>query len=122
MRKLFERVLGLPHMTRIFFSPAALRKLESIHDYITNTLHQPQAAQSVVAGILDRLDILKLNPDIGPKISSRIDNVPERFKNTRLLVCGKYIALYDHIGNAVQILIIYHGREDVYGRFFSEID
>ncbi|MCL2807239.1 MAG: type II toxin-antitoxin system RelE/ParE family toxin [Coriobacteriia bacterium] len=109
-------------MARIVYSPAAQRKLDSVHDYISSTLHQPQAAQSVVAGILDRIGVLNLNPDIGPKLSSRINNIPKRFKDTRLLVCGEYVALCDHVDGVVKILIIYHCREDVYGRFFTEIE
>jgi len=109
-------------MARIVFSPASICKLDSVFEYISTTLQQPQAAQSVISSILTRLDILKLNPDIGPRLSSRIDNIPERFKDTRLLVCGKYVAIYDHVDDIVRILIIYHGQEDVYGRFFKEIE
>ena len=108
-------------MARVAYSPAALRKLDSVHDYIANTLHSPQAAQSVISGIINRIDILKLNPDIGPKLSSKINNVPKRFEDTRLLICGNYVAIYDHVDELVKILIIYHCKEDVYGRFFSEI-
>ena len=109
-------------MTELLFSPAVLRKLDSIHDYIYHTLQSPQAAATRIAQILKDLDILKANPDIGPRLSSRIVTIPERFSETRFLVCGNYIAVYEHKGSTVQILAIYHGHEDVFGRFLNEID
>jgi plasmid stabilization system protein ParE len=77
---------------------------------------------STVAGIIDNLGILKNNPDAGPRLSSRIDHVPLRFARTRFLVCGNFVAIYDHDDHEVKILKIYHGREDVFNRFFNEID
>jgi hypothetical protein len=52
----------------------------------------PLAAVSTVAGILDRLDILKNNPDIGSPLASRIGSAPVRFKETRFLVCARHIS------------------------------
>lgn len=109
-------------MTDLVFSPASLRKLDATYDYIANTLKAPEAAGLKVAEILESLNILKNNPDIGPRLSSRIRRVPPRFADTRFLVCGDYIAVYDHIVDTVRILAIYHGHEDTFGRFFKEIN
>ena len=109
-------------MLRLVFSPAALRKLDSTFDYIANTLKSPRSAASTVAGILDSLDILKNNPDIGPPLVSRIDNVPDRFKEIRFLVCGRHIAVYDHDEKSIQVLALYHETEDFIGRLLSELD
>lgn len=107
---------------KLRFSPAALRKLDDTFRYIADTLESPDAAADAVAGILDHLAILKDNPDIGPAISSRINNVPVRFSNTRFLVCENHIAVYSHDDDVVQVLAIYHVREDFFGRVFKEID
>jgi plasmid stabilization system protein ParE len=107
---------------RLVFSPAALRKLDDTFNYIADTLKSPRAAASTVAGILDYLDILKNNPDIGPRLSSRIDNVPARFAETRFLVCKNHIAIYDHREKVIHVLALYHKREDFFGRIFKEID
>ena len=109
-------------MAELVFSPAILRKLDNVYDYITNTLKAPNAATLKIAQILKGLDILKANPDIGPLLSSRIDTVPPRFAETRFLVCGDYIVIYDHIGTTVQLLVMYHSKQDAFGRFFKEID
>jgi plasmid stabilization system protein ParE len=109
-------------MHRLVFSPAARAKLDDVFEYIADTLNAPQAAASTIAGIIDGLSILKNNPDAGPRLSSRIDKVPARFAETRFLVCGNSVAVYDHDDHEIKILRIYHGREDVFGRFFSEMD
>jgi plasmid stabilization system protein ParE len=109
-------------MHRLVFSPAVLRKLDSTYDYIAHTLKTPKAASSTIADILDYLDILKNNPDIGPRLSSRIDDVPARYSETRFLVSKSHIAVYEHDDKTVQILGLYHGREDFFGRIISELD
>jgi plasmid stabilization system protein ParE len=108
-------------MPRLVFSPAFLSKLEAICGYIADTLMSPDSAAARAAQILDGLNILKANPDIGPRLSSRIEKVPSRFSETRFLICGDYIVIYDHADDTVKILALYHGNEDVFGRFFKEI-
>lgn len=108
-------------MHKLEFAPAVQAKLDEIYEYIADVLQAPQAATSTVAGIVDGLSILKNNPDVGPRLSSRIAHVPRRFSETRFLVCGNYIAIYDHDDMAVQIIRIYHGSEDFFGRLFKEI-
>jgi plasmid stabilization system protein ParE len=109
-------------MHELVFSPSALRKLDSTYDYIANVLNSPKAAKSTIARILGALEILKTNPQIGPRLSSRIDGTPDRFADTRFLVCGEHIAIYDCNDEQIQVLALYHGREDIFGRFFKEID
>jgi plasmid stabilization system protein ParE len=101
---------------------AAQAKLGDVFEYVADTLRAPQAATSTIAGIVDSLGILKNSPDAGPRLSSRISHVPARFAETRFLVCGNFVAAYDHGDHEVKILRIYRGREDAFGRFFSEID
>jgi plasmid stabilization system protein ParE len=108
-------------MRELAFSPLASRKLDSVFEFALNASKSSRIAAAAVSGILERIDILKDNPDIGPRLSSRIDKVPARFKETRYLVRGDYIAVYEHSGSTIRILAIYHGREDLFGRVFKEI-
>ena len=47
------------------FSPEALRDLDKIYDYISNTLNSPVAADHTVNKILGKTDFLAENPEIG---------------------------------------------------------
>ena len=47
------------------FSPEALRDLDEIYDYISNTLNSPVAADHTVNKILGKTDFLAENPEIG---------------------------------------------------------
>jgi plasmid stabilization system protein ParE len=106
----------------IEYSLAAQRKLDETYSYISGKLDSPKTAASTVAKIIDRIAILKDNPDVGPRLSSRIDNVPKRFADTRFLVCGNFIAVYEHDEDTIQVLGIYHGLEDFFGRILSEVE
>lgn len=114
--------LGLAPVLRLTFSPAALRKLDNTFRYIADTLKSPKAATDTVAGVLDHLADLKENPDMGPVLSSRINNVPACFADTRFFVCENHIAVYEHDDSVIKVLAIYHVREDFFGRVFKEID
>ena len=108
-------------MIELVFSPAALRKLDSIYNYLQAILDDPGMAAARITSLLDSLGTLKQNPEIGPRLSSRINEVPERFAETRFLVRQDYITIYDYLDETVQVLAIYHCREDAFGRFFSEV-
>jgi len=108
-------------MPEVRLSPAALRKLDEAFDYIGTTLASPLAAQKTVDAVLDGLKVLERFPEIGPLVSSRLGNVPERFAKTRFIVCGSYNAVYEYDGDAVEVLALYHGLEDVFGRLLGEI-
>ena len=109
-------------MRKIEYSRGALRKLESIHQYISETLKSPNAAAKVVESIIRQVSFLKESPMIGPGLSSRIDSIPDRFSNTRFLVCDKHIVIYEIKKTKIQILAIYHTTEDVFGRVLHELD
>jgi len=108
-------------MRRIIYSRAALRKLESIHNYISEALKSPKAATRVAESIIYHISLLKEGPFIGPKLSSQIDRVPERFLETRFLICDKHIIVYEPKETEVMVLAIYHSSEDVFGRILSEL-
>jgi len=109
-------------MRKVKYSQAATRKLEGIHRYISETLKSPKAATRVVESIINHIGVLKESPFIGPGLSSRKNRVPERFSETRFLVCNNHITVYEPKEAAVLILAIYHSSEDVSGRVLSEFN
>ena len=109
-------------MPDIRLSPSAMRKLESIRRYFVEELGSLATSESTVERILKDITILENNPEVGPRLSSRTDSIPLRFKDTRFLVCHDYIAIYDSNPEGIEVLMIYHSRENVFSRFLIEID
>ena len=105
-------------MANVEFSPAALRKLSGIREYITNELHSPAAAQNTVNGILDAIGRLERFPESAPLLSALYDKTPPAYARSRFLVCGNYVAIYDYNGQDVRVLQVYHGSEDYIRHLF----
>lgn len=105
-------------MAKVELSPAVIIKLEAIGEYISFELASPKAAQNTIDMILLSFERLKRFSDSSPLISALYDKVPEHCSNTRFLVCGNYVALYDHDGDTVRILQVYHGSEDYVHHLF----
>ena len=106
-------------MPRLEYSPVALEKLGAVHRYISEDLQSPTGAARTVNAIREKIRILKEMPEIGPPLTSRSAEVPERFQNTRVLLCGHYLAVYQYDGKTVQILCIYHTKEDYVRHLFE---
>ena len=99
-------------MADVKLSNAAKDKLLAIHKYIVEEFHSPIAADNTVGSIFDTLERLERFPDSGPLLSSIHHRIPARFTSTRFLTFGNYIAIYDHNGDDVLVLQVYHGSED----------
>lgn len=99
-------------MLQIELSPAAVQKLSDIKAYIDTELRSPIAAENTIRQILDALERLARFPESCPKLSVFYNKAPENFQETRLLVCGNYIAIYDCDETHVRVLQIYHGSEN----------
>lgn len=106
-------------MANVILTPAATEKLSDIRKYITEELASPIAADNTVGRIFDALERLEHFPDSGLLLSSIHNDVPARFAQTRFIVCGKYIAIYDHEGDSVQVLQVYHGSQDYVRHLFG---
>ena len=115
-------VMDYPRVYSIEYSRGAMRKLDSIHYYIEETLGSPAAARRVIGRIVAKISTLKENPTIGPKLSSRINTVPASFLETRFLICDKHIVIYNMEKERVLVMAIYHTTEDVFGRVLDELD
>ena len=106
-------------MVNIEFSPSALHKLSGIRDYIHKELENPVAAQNTVKRILDSIERLERIPKSAPLLSAFYCNIPTSYEQSRFLVCGKYVAIYDYDGQNVRILQIYYGEEDYIRHLFQ---
>ena len=92
----------------IQWSDLALDDLERLRAYISRD--DPAAARGVAYNIVNSVETLAQNPDIGR---------PGRMSGTRELVIARtsYIVPYRQRGGAVQILRVYHGARRWPGRF-----
>ncbi len=92
----------------VIFSPQAREDLREIFIYIAED--SPPAARLVLTRIKERVKELKDNPHIGR---------PGRVPGTRELVITKtsYLAPYQVVDDAIQILRVYHGSRQWPERF-----
>lgn len=92
----------------VVFSPQAREDLREIFIYIAED--SPSAARLVLTRIKERVRELKDNPHIGR---------PGRVPGTRELVITKtsYLAPYQVVDDAIQILRVYHGSRQWPERF-----
>lgn len=86
----------------------AKQDLLKIKAYITEELENPEAAVDVVAGIIDSYQRLKDFPQMGRKLSSRIEVTTDY----RYLISGKYIIFYKMEDIYISIYRILYGKRD----------
>lgn len=93
---------------KVVFSPQAREDLREIFIYIAED--SPPAARLILTRIKERVKELKDNPHIGR---------PGRVPGTRELVITKtsYLAPYQVVDDAIQILRVYHGSRQWPERF-----
>ena len=106
-------------MPKLEYSPAALEKLGAIYRYIAEELQNPQGAANTVNAIRKKIRSLKKMPGIGPPLTSRSAEVPEAFRNARVLLCGHYLAVYQFDGKTVRVLCFYHTSKDYVRHLFE---
>ena len=75
---------------KINISPAALEDIQEIKRYISEELQNPEAAQKIVIGILERIKKVRDFPEIGALLSRKIGT----HTNYRFISCGNYLAFY----------------------------
>lgn len=92
----------------ILVSPAALKDLDDIKNYISVKLCNPTAAERVITNIISAIKALQEQPFIGAQLNSKIEfDTPLRY-----LVNGKYLVFYSVGNDKVEIVRIIHGRRD----------
>ncbi len=93
-------------MAEIIWTREAARWLEEIHDYIA--ADNPSAAHKVVAGIYDKIQLLRDHPRLGQRYEPITD------REVREILYGHYrIAYLVQSEDRIEILGIFHGAMDI---------
>lgn len=103
-------------MHKLRINPIARKDLLEIKDYISDELKNPNAAEKVVAKIVESYEKLKEFPYMGIELYSKIDIVTDY----RYLVSGKYIVFYKVDDVYVSIYRILYARRDYTRMLFDE--
>lgn len=107
-------------MAELRLTPAAMKDLENIKEYISKTLCNPIAAQRTVKRIVDDYTLLKVSPFMGTPLSSKVAVKTDY----RYLVSGNYIVFYKADEKYVSIYRILYGRMDyikiLFGNFAND--
>lgn len=105
-------------MNQIVYSPKAQADLDAIWDYISEKLMNPTAAENTVNGILDTVDMLKKQSEIGKPLyfSSGL------YSGYRYLIYKNYLAFYRILDETVYVDRIVYGRRDYMRLLFHDLN
>ncbi|MDH5562295.1 MAG: type II toxin-antitoxin system RelE/ParE family toxin [Nitrospirota bacterium] len=93
-------------MAEIRWTEEAHRWLRDIHDYIAED--NREAAQNVLSGIYEKVQLLRRFPEIGHKYRTETDG------EIRILLYGHYrIAYLLRSSTSIDILGVFHGALDI---------
>lgn len=92
----------------IHYSKKALSDLDEIKDYISTVLANPIAADSVINGILETIDLLEEQPLLGKPLY--FDN--DLFSGFRYLIYHNYLAFYHTESDDTFIDRVLYGKSD----------
>ena len=97
-------------MFKIHYSEAALIDLDSIWEYITFELKNPDAAINTVNGVMDAIERLSEYPVSGTPLNMLLDIESDY----RFVIYRNYLAFYHLQDNAVNIdRVLYKGQDCV---------
>lgn len=99
----------------VTYSTDAIRDLDEIWDYIANVLKNPVAAGNIVAGILDKSDLLEEQPEIGTRLF--FDNTLD--SGYRYVIYNNYLAFYRVSDSTVYIDRVIYGKCDYMKLLFN---
>ena len=105
-------------MNKIVYSPKARNDLDEIWTYISEKLLNPSAAEATVNGILDTMDMLQAQAEIGKPLYFSSD----LFSGYRFLVYKNYLAFYRTSEDTVYIDRIIYGKRDYMRLLFRDLD
>lgn len=105
-------------MNSIVFSPKALADLDEIWEYISVDLMNPVAAENTVNGILDKIDILKSQPEIG----SPLYFDPDLVTDYRYLIYKNYLAFYRYDNEKIFIDRIIYSKRNYMKILFPDVE
>jgi len=104
-------------MNKLAISPEALKDLEEIKDYISETLGSPNTALAVVARIINGMKKLRGMPSACPSLASKVPFGTDY----RYLVCGNYLVFYRFTDKTVFVDRVLYGRRDYLKILFPEL-
>lgn len=93
---------------KLKYTPEAIADLQNTQAYISDVLHNPQAAKRITKKILDLCGDLKEHPDLGMSISAKTGTGTD----LRYLVCENHLAFYRVAGDWILVVKILDGRTD----------
>ncbi|WP_164170311.1 type II toxin-antitoxin system RelE/ParE family toxin [Ruminococcus flavefaciens] len=105
-------------MNKIVYSPKAQNDLDEIWAYISEKLLNPSAAEATVNGILDTIDMLQAQAEIGKPLYFSSD----MFSGYRFLVYKNYLAFYRTSADTIYIDRIIYGKRDYMRLLFRDLD
>lgn len=93
---------------KLIWTERALSDLEQVVRYYQEDQKSPETAQRVGIEIVERVEVLKTFPDMGPLY-------PRKSGTHREILCYDFRIFYraDHESNVVYIARIWHGRQDI---------
>ena len=105
-------------MNKIVYSPKARNDFDEIWTYISEKLLNPSAAEATVNGILDTIDMLQAQAEIGKPLYFSSD----LFSGYRFLVYKNYLAFYRTSADTIYIDRIIYGKRDYMRLLFRDLD
>ncbi len=104
-------------MNKVRLTPEAVRDLSEIRRYISVELGNPSAAQRIVGSITENLRLLERHTLADPSVEAPTGHPTD----LRILVCGKYIAIYRAEGSVISAARIVNARQDYIRVLFGDI-
>lgn len=101
---------------KLRYTPSAIADLQEIQSYISNTLHNPIAANRIMQSILENCGYLKDHPALGMSLSEKTGESTD----LRYLLCGRYLALYRIEDGFISVARILDGRTDYMRILFAQ--
>lgn len=98
----------------VYYSPSSKNDLDEIWEYISSVLKEPVAAHNTVSSILDKIDLLKEQPEIGSQLFLCDINTGYRY-----LVCKNYMVFYHTSSDSVYIDRVIYGKRDYMNILFG---
>ena len=93
---------------RIVFSQLAIDDLDEIWYYISDALKNPSAAENTVNGILDKIDLLEAQPEMGVRLFFD-DGLNSGY---RYVIYNNYLAFYRIYPDTVYVDRVIYGKRD----------
>ena len=93
---------------KLRYSPLAIRDLDGIFDYISQTLSNPPSAKRIVSDILDQAEDLEALPFIG----SIVEGLPPDGGEYRVIGVHNYLVFYRVADTCVFVDRILYKRRD----------